>query len=142
MGAKLENGTISLQKSHMSEYSEQKIVIQWWRDTYPQYEKAIRLSLNGLNLGSGVRAAKIINQMKAQGYVKGESDLFIAVPQNHIGGFCGLFIEMKDFDKKPTDDQLAYLEYQLSMGYATCWCEGAEAAIKVISEYMVSMGSK
>ena len=120
----------------MSEYSEQKIVIRWFKDTYPQYEKSIRLSLNGLNLGSGARAAKTINQMKAQGYVKGESDLFFAVPQNHIGGFNGLFIEMKEIGKKPTEGQLEYLEYQLSMGYAACWCEGAEAAIEVIKAYI------
>jgi len=120
----------------MTEYTEQKEVIRWFRDIYPQYAMSIRLSLNGLPKGSG-RSAHIRNSMmRTQGMVDEESDLFFAIPQNHIGGFSGLFIEMKDFGKKPTEGQLEYLEYQLSMGYAAEWCEGSEAAKRVISEYM------
>ncbi len=120
----------------MSEWQEQRELIKWFRDAYPQYKGSIRLSLNGVNLGGGKKAAIIINQMKAQGMVLEESDLFFAVPQNYIGGFCGLFIEMKAQGKKPTEGQLEYLEYQLSMGYAAEWCEGAEEAKRIITEYM------
>jgi len=120
----------------MSEYTEQKEVIRWFKDIYPQYSMSIRLSMNGVPKGKG-QAAAIRNKIaRTQGMVDDESDLFFAVPQNHIGGFCGLFIEMKDFGKKPTEGQLEYLEYQLSMGYAAEWCEGSEAAKRVIREYM------
>ena len=120
----------------MTEWTEQREVIQWFKSIYPQYEKSIRLSMSGLNLGGGIKAAKMINQMKAQGYVKGETDLLFCVPR---GKYHGLFIEMKDFGKKPTPDQLEYLYYQVSMGYKAEYCEGSEAAIKVISDYMNSV---
>lgn len=117
----------------MSEYDEQKIVIRWWRDTYPQYAMSVRLSMNGLPKGSGRAAAIRINMMRTQGMTDAESDLFFAVPR---GTYHGLFIEMKDFGKKPTFEQVGYLEHQRSMGYAAEWCEGSEEAIRVISEYM------
>lgn len=120
----------------MSEFQEQKKVIDWFKSAYPKYERSIRLSMNGVNLGGNKKAAMIVNQMKSQGFVKEESDLFFAIPQNHIGGFSGLFIEMKDAGTKPTQGQLDYLEYQLSMGYAAEWCEGSEEAIEAIKNYI------
>ena len=75
----------------------------------------------------------MISQLKAQGMVTGESDLFFAVPR---GTYHGLFVEMKDFTKKPTADQLEYLQYQRDNGYQAVWAEGAEEAIRLITEYM------
>ena len=121
----------------MTEWTEQREVIKWFKSIYPQYEKSIRLSMNGLNLGGGKKAAIMISQAKSQGMVPGESDLFFAVPR---GKYHGLFVEMKAIGKKPTPDQLEYLYYQVSMGYKAEWCEGAEAAIKVISDYMNQLG--
>lgn len=120
----------------MSEWSEQREVIIWFKQTFPLYERSIRLSMNGVNLGGGKKAAIMINQMKAQGMVKEESDLFFAIPAK---GYFGLFIEMKDFGKKPTQGQEDYLHYQRSMGYSAIWCEGAQAAIKAIKDYMTKV---
>lgn len=119
----------------MSEYQEQRELIRWYRETYPQYSKCIRLSLNGVSLPPGPKAAIARNQFKSQGMVLAEADLLFCVP-NLI--FHGLFIEMKDFGKKATTEQQEYLDFMQSMGYQACICEGAEAAKRVISDYMVT----
>jgi len=117
----------------MSEYDEQKIVIKWFRDTYPDMKRSIRLSLNGIPKGGG-KSGRIRNSMaRTQGMVDAESDLFFAMPN---GNYHGIFIEMKDWGKKPTSEQSDYLTYQTSMGYMACWCEGAQEAINVIKEYL------
>lgn len=117
----------------MSEWTEQREVIKWFKDTYPQYERSIRLSMNGVNLGGGKKAAIMINQMKAQGMVAEEADLFFALSSR---GYHGLFLELKDFGKKPTKGQSEYLAYQRAMGYEAEWCEGAEEAIALIKNYI------
>ncbi len=89
--------------------------------------------MNGLPKGSGRAAAIRINMMRTQGMTDAESDLFFAVPR---GTYHGLFVEMKDFGKKPTADQLEYLQYQRDNGYQAVWAEGAEEAIRLITEYM------
>tara|TARA_R110000851_G_scaffold133381_3_gene268202 strand:- start:8912 stop:9304 length:393 start_codon:yes stop_codon:yes gene_type:complete len=117
----------------MSEFQEQKTLIAWFRAQYPQYEKCIRLSLNGINLPPGKTAAIMINQMKSQGMVKSESDLFFAIPNME---YHGLFIEMKDFEKKATPEQQKYLDFMQSLQYEAAVCVGAEAAKEVITNYM------
>jgi len=115
----------------MSEFTEQKELIHWFRQTYPQYEKCTRLSLNGVNLGKN--AGRLINQFKSQGAVMGEADLFFAIPS---GEYHGLFIEMKDFGKKTTEIQDEYLKRMSELGYLSEICIGAEHAKKVIGGYL------
>ena len=119
----------------MSEFTEQRTLIAWFRATYPKYEKCIRLSLNGVNLPAGKTAAIMINQFKSQGMVKGETDLFFSVPSLK---YHGLFIEMKDFEKKATPEQLDYIDVMLNLGYQALVCEGAEAAKQAITDYMTT----
>ena len=119
----------------MSEFTEQRTLIAWFRATYPKYEKCIRLSLNGVNLPAGKTAAVMINQFKSQGMVKSESDLFFSVPSLK---YHGLFIEMKDFEKKATPEQLDYIDVMLNLGYQALVCEGAEAAKQAITDYMTT----
>lgn len=75
----------------------------------------------------------MINQMKSQGMVKSESDLFFAIPNME---YHGLFIEMKDFEKKATPEQQKYLDFMQSLQYEAAVCVGAEAAKEVITNYM------
>lgn len=118
----------------MSEFQEHKEVIRWWRETYPQYEKCTRVSMNGINLPvNGQKAARIISQMISQGMVKGESDLFFAVPNLT---YHGLFIEMKAEGGKATPEQLEYIELMLSLQYEAVVLEGAKAAKEFIADYM------
>jgi len=119
----------------LSEFTEQRTLIAWFRATYPKYEKCIRLSLNGVNLPAGKTAAIMINQFKSQGMVKGESDLFFAVPNLT---YHGLFIEMKAEGGKATPEQLDYIDVMLNLGYQALVCEGAEAAKQAITDYMTT----
>ena len=118
----------------MSEFQEHRDLVRWFRTTYPQYGKCIRLSLNGVNLPmNGSKAAMVVNQFKSQGMVKGESDLFFAVPNLT---YHGLFIEMKAEGGKATPEQLEYIEFMLSLQYEAVVLEGAKAAKEFIADYM------
>jgi hypothetical protein len=67
--------------------------------------------------------------LKAEGVKAGVSDLFLAIP---MGGFSGLWIEMKIKPNKVTDSQIAWITRMASVGYAAivCWsCDEARAAI-------------
>ena len=115
-----------------TEFEDQKELIQYFRDNWPMLARSIRLSMNGISLGGGRHAAMIINQMKSQGMVKAEADLFFAIPR---GPYHGLFIEMKAAGKHATQDQLDYLEYQRFNGYKAAVCYLDEAK-KLLTEYI------
>ena len=117
----------------MSEFHLQRELILWFKETYPQFKKCIRLSMNGINLGSGVKAAIMINQMRAQGMTKDESDLFFAVPNED---WHGLFLELKAKGKKPTSDQMDYMDEMISNGYMASWCDNLEEARNIITDYI------
>lgn len=117
----------------MSEFHLQRDLIKWFKETYPQYQKCIRLSMNGINLGGGVKAARIINQMRSQGMTKDESDLFFAIKAK---GFGGLFLELKDKGKAPTDSQADYLDEMMRNGYCADWCDNLDEAKRMVSNYI------
>lgn len=119
----------------MSEWQEQREAIIWFRETYPAHVQSIRLSLNGINLGGGVRAARMVNQMRAQGLVLGESDLCFAIPK---GGYGCLIIEHKSAEDKkgPTDGQLEYIDYHNACGNKALVTKGLDQLKDAIREYM------
>jgi len=119
----------------MTESPEQKELVKWFRDTYPQYAKSIRLSMSGINLGGGRKAAIMINFLKAMGMVDGESDLVFLVPSS---GFHGLVLEFKATEGKHPlkPNQAEYLDYMASLGYAAMCCKGLEAAKESITQYL------
>jgi len=59
----------------MSEASEQREIIKWFATEYPEYIRCVRVSLAGLNFGSGQRAARMVNHVRSQGIQEGESDI-------------------------------------------------------------------
>lgn len=117
----------------MSESSEQKLVVQWFRLQYPG--EIIFANLNGAWL-SGKNRFALANKYKAEGLLLGVSDLFIASAKQ---GYHGFFIEMKDKGKKSSSlsdaqkDFLADVDY---LGYKAIWCAGFNQARKEISNYM------
>lgn len=72
-------------------------------------------------------------KFKRLGVRKGFPDLFLPIPR---GGFHGLFIELKRKGSKPNDDQMNWLNYLESNGYAATWCEGWVMAKIVIEKYL------
>jgi hypothetical protein len=118
-----------------TEFEEQREVVAWFREKWPQHQKSLRLSLNGLNLGGGKKAAMIINQIKSQGAVLGEADLVILLPRM---GYGALVIEHKaENDKKgPSDEQLDYIGYHNMIGNKALVTKGVQKFKDAILEYM------
>lgn len=118
----------------MSEWDEQKELIKWFKTEYPEHEKCISLSMSGCNFGSGKKAAMMINQLKSQGWVKGEADLRFLVARQ---GFHGLVVEFKAMagTHPLTDEQSKYLDYMQSQGYLAVCIKGLEAAKMCIAAY-------
>ena len=119
----------------MTEAQEQRELIKWFKSAYPQYEKSVRLSLNGINLGGGQKAARMVANLKAQGMVSGEADLVFLIPAK---GFHGLVIEFKSTEGKHplSDKQSEYLDYMASLGYVAICCKGLIAAQESIVAYL------
>lgn len=117
----------------MAEREEQAALVEWFRLQYPQYNKAIRLSLNGVAFRNGKEAARRKAEAKKQGLTIGESDLMFTVAR---GGYHGLCIEMKSENGRLSEDQSEYLGFMREMGYAAFCCKGAAEAIGVVREYM------
>ena len=119
----------------MTEAQEQKEIVAWFVATYPEYAKSIRVSMSGINLGGGRNAAIMINYMKAQGMVKGESDIAILIAR---GGYGCLVLEHKAEGQthKLTEDQQDYLDYHTSVGNMAVSTRGVSMATAAIETYM------
>ena len=121
----------------MSEWHEQRDIVKWYKETWPEHSQALRVSMNGINLGGGQRAAIMIKQMRAQGMVDGEADIAILIPKPPFG--C-LILEHKASDSahKLTEEQGTYLEYHNSIGNCAAMTKGIDAAKAAITTYMES----
>lgn len=119
----------------MSEWKEQRDVVKWFKEKWPEAASALRISLNGLNLGGGKKAAIMISQMKSQGMVVGEADIAILIPKSPYG--C-LLLEHKASDSahKLSIEQAEYLDYHNSIGNCAVSTRGVEAAKAAITTYM------
>lgn len=124
----------------MSEHDEQCAVVKWFKMQYPKYKGCILAIPNGSVIAVGGwkdkhRFARL-KWVESEGFKKGTSDLFIAVP---AGDKHGLWIEMKNINKtlsSVTQEQLEHIELMREMGYAAEWCAGFDKAKTVIEDYM------
>lgn len=118
-----------------NEWHEQRTIVAWYRKLWPQHERSLRVSMNGLNFGGGQKAARMISQMRAQGMVEGESDIAIMLPRQRYGG---LILEHKALGSKHdlTQGQRDYLDYHQKIGNRALMTRGVEQAKEVIAEYM------
>lgn len=119
----------------MSESAEQKEIVRWFREEYPQYRRSLRVSLAGLNFGSGKRAAVMVNHVRSQGIEEGEADIAIMLPR---GGYHALIMEHKAADGyyKASDAQNDYIDYHTSIGNCAVITKGIEAAKAAIKTYL------
>ena len=117
------------------ESAEQKKFVAWFRAKYPEYAKCLRVSLRGLNFGSGQRAARMINHIKSQGSVAGESDIVILLKRGEYG--C-LVIEHKgdEMDHKISKSQQEYLNVHNSLGNLAVSTRGFEELQHTVMEYI------
>lgn len=114
-----------------TEANYQQQVVEWARwahrsGKYPNLD-LLHCSLNGVKL-SALQAAKA----KQQGMLSGVPDLFLPVP---IGGYHGLFIEMKSDKGRLSTNQTWFLSKVELLGYKIAVCYSANEAIKTIENY-------
>ncbi|MFV0413325.1 MAG: VRR-NUC domain-containing protein [Oscillospiraceae bacterium] len=81
----------------------------------------------------GLRNKAVAGKLKAQGVKSGVPDLCLPVARN---GFHGLYVEMKRKGETTSERQKEWLAFLKEGGYRTAVCEGCEAAIIVICDYM------
>jgi hypothetical protein len=115
----------------MSEFDEQKAVIEWSELMYGRYPD-LRMLYSTPNEGAGASRARA-GKMKALGAKSGVPDLHLPVAR---GGWFGLYIEMK-FGKNTRDDNQVWWHTMLHHRHhfvVTCW--RAEDAIKVLTKYL------
>ena len=119
----------------MSETDEQKALVKWYRQTYPQWRLSLRVSQSGQYRGKGRQGAIRTAQSNAMGTVTGEADVAILLPR---GDFGCLLIELKGGESswKATDDQIEYIQYHNQVGNCACVCKGVEMAKLAIQEYL------
>lgn len=121
---------MNLRNALRSEDTEQIAVIQW-----AQYNTARFPELKWLyhipNGGSRNKAEAV--KLKQMGVKAGVSDLCLPYPH---GIYHGLYIEMKYGDGRRQESQKAFLEDMEKAGHFVCTCYSAEAAVKVLTEYM------
>ena len=119
----------------MSEADEQREIVRWFRNSYPEYALSLRVSQSGGFRGAGRRGAIRSANMAAMGAVTGESDLAILVPRL---GYGSLLIEHKASGgtHKATEAQLEYLKHHNETGNCAILTRGVEAAKAAITQYM------
>lgn len=119
----------------MSESAEQKEIVRWFRETWPEYSKSLRVSLAGLNFGSGQRGSIMKNHVRSLGVEDSEADILIALKR---GEFGALVLEHKKAGAKrgATDGQLEYVGYHNAVGNCACVTVGVDMAKAAIKQYM------
>lgn len=120
------------------ETAEQKAFVAWFRSEWPEHARALRVSLRGLNFGSGPRAARMVNHIKSQGSVDGEADIAILLPRN---GHGALVIEHKGAGQSHplSSEQQAYLDYHNAHGNCAISTRGLDALKAAVVAYMAGV---
>lgn len=121
--------------AEISEYQHQKEFVAWFRAVHPNLVRCLRLSLNGVSLPPSPKTFRALNSFKASGMVKGESDLFLAIPTDD---YHGLFIEMKKEGGKLSVIQAEYLAFMRGLGYQGIVCYSFEEAKAEFEQYLGS----
>lgn len=119
----------------MSEKTEQKLLVSWFSYQYKPW-KMIAIPNAQKFLSHARNIPMMINSMKAEGFVKGTSDLFIARP---VGNYGGMWLELKDKGKEykhVEDEQKQFIQDMLDSGYYATWAAGFENAQREINNYM------
>ena len=74
--------------------------------------------------------------MTSEGFRKGASDLFLAVP---VWPYSGMFIELKRNQRSVTsDEQINFTAEMNKLGYKAIIAKGSESAVDQIKEYLKS----
>ena len=106
----------------------QTACVRWFEKAHPKLGMLIHHSPNG-----GKRDARTAATMKKMGTRAGFPDLVLLVP---MGGYHGLFIEMKTKKGKQSEYQKEYERLVTEQGYKYCLCRSLEDFMKIIKDYL------
>lgn len=116
-------------KRGRSEEDIQKACVRWFRYAYPKWNRRLIASLNGAPLKNG---AATWSRLESLGAVKGEADLFLAVPSGEYGG---LFIEMKTAKGRQRKSQKEF-EADVLESYGYKICRSLEDFQNAVKQYL------
>lgn len=120
----------------VSEHDEQCATVSWFKWQYPKFNKHILSIPNGAHLAGDSRVRAIqMAKLKAEGLLAGAPDLFLLVP---VGGYHGMFIEMKSKNGKVSEDQSEFMGVAQLIGYFCVVCFSFEEAKNAITSYLGS----
>ena len=113
------------------EYQLQCQVFEWANLMTKMYPclAFLNSSQNGVKLTSAIAGARA----KKSGMKKGFPDIFLPYRNKN---YSGLFIELKIKPKKPTIEQLNWIDWLNRQGYKAVVCYDFENAINIIKEYV------
>ena len=127
-------------KPKSSEHAEQVHIFDWIRQNQHRYPQLrwIHAIPNGAKLTysfnrRGKRYSKEALKLLDEGMTPGVSDIFVPVPAY---GFCGMYIELKYDNNKPTESQKDFMDEMNRRGYLAIACWGSENAIASIGTYL------
>lgn len=124
-------GYIKMGKIKHREHKEQARFIMLLHLYYP---KIMRSRLVFAVPNGGLRDKKTAVRLKAEGVVKGVSDILCLLSRQ---GFTFLAIEMKSKKNRASQEQEEFIESAKSQGAETAICYTAEEAYKVFSDYVL-----
>ena len=81
----------------------------------------------------GKRDAVTAINLKRQGVKAGVLDMMLLIPRK---GYSGLMVELKVKNRPPTPDQLSFAEKARNNGFKAIFCNGSDAAVMAIEEYL------
>ncbi len=120
------------------EFTHQYLFFNWLTNTYPEIRKVSFAIPNG-----GKRDEREAANLKRSGVTAGVPDIFIAwptyypVPRPHtVGCFCGLFIEIKAKDRKPSPKQEEMIKNLRRNGYDCRVSYSLEQSIQILRRYL------
>lgn len=106
----------------------QRECIRWFSLQYPKLSPLLYATPNG-----GKRNSREAYWLKREGVKAGIPDLFLALPKN---GYCGLYIELKQGNNKPTEIQEYYAVALSSQGYKVAVVYNIDEFISAINTYL------
>lgn len=81
----------------------------------------------------GKRDAITAINLKRQGTKAGVLDMMLLMPRK---GYSGLMVELKIKNRPPTQEQLLFAEKARNNGFKAVFCNGSDAAVMAIEEYL------
>ena len=103
---------------------------------FASVEQAMNPKLRGRPVITGAErgiVAAASYEAKAMGVKRGVPDICLPVP---LGGYAGLYIELKAGKNRPTPEQREWLSALTQFGYFAVVCYGFEEAVATITKYI------